>query len=422
MSGLYNFTYEHSNHTGSNFFLGYQLLNTSETEDAIVTVYNVGFQIDGEWLGQRSWSDFYNMRFELPDDYFDADGKESWIYKGQDFLDYTPRVFKPTTYRIPAGQYIYVLGGTSQDAYNGTNVADTANKQVLKGRCSNGAVQFSVTGGDVAGTFYPYNDPAQVQANPPEQGHVDGRNGKDYGAQYKGTDPHLGLIETNLSWTVNDETPKGKLPVTYEVMYDPQAKNNTTPFAEYKSVPHTVNGQEWRTSLNPQNDHKSIGTDMMVFNGIDSEGNPIIIDNEHADGRGEPANTGNWMVTYNDNITLVNTGDKPRTFKVYKKGSVAGALMSCVRDKDGKVLNALMNIRPILYHDKLPAGVDASKYVEKNGTFWPIINGQAYDKLADERSLVYTVTVEPMSYTQFTVDYLILGNSNGGIIHWITVD
>ena len=96
--------------------------------------------------------------------------------------------------------------------------------------------------------------------------------------------------------------------------------------------------------------------------------------------------------------------------------------MSCVRDKDGKVLNALMNIRPILYHDKLPAGVDASKYVEKNGTFWPIINGQAYDKLADERSLVYTVTVEPMSYTQFTVDYLILGNSNGGIIHWITVD
>lgn len=60
-----------------------------------MTVYNIGFQVDGEWLGQRSWSDFYNVRYELPDDYFDENGEESWIYRGQDFLDYTPRVFKP---------------------------------------------------------------------------------------------------------------------------------------------------------------------------------------------------------------------------------------------------------------------------------------------------------------------------------------
>ncbi|MCI8554297.1 MAG: hypothetical protein HFJ80_05055 [Clostridiales bacterium] len=423
MSGMYNFTYEHSNHTGHNIFLGYQLLNTSETEDAVVTVYNIGFQVDGEWLGQRSWSDFYNLRFELPSDYFDEEGKETWYYKGQDFLDYTPRVFEPTTYRIPAGQYIYVLGGTSADAYNHTNVAGTADKQILKGRCSNAAVQFSVTGGDVTGTFYPYNDPAQVQANPPEQGHIDERDGKDYGGQYKGTDPHLGLIEANLCWTVNDKTPAGRLPVTYEVMYDPNASSVTTPFAEYHSVPHTINADNWQTSLNPQNSHRSIGTDMMVFNGIDPQGNPIIIDNEHADGRGQIANTGNWMVTYNDNITLVNTGDKPRTFRVYKSGSASGALMSCVRDREGKVLNALMNIRPLLHNgDKLPDGVDASRYVKKGGTFWPIIDGVSFDQLIDDYSLVCTVTVEPMSYTQFTVDYLILGNSCGGINHWITVD
>ena len=52
---------------------------------------------------------------------------------------------------------------------------------------------------------------------------------------------------------------------------------------------------------------------MMVFNCVDTEGNPLIIDNEHTDGRGEPANTGNWMVTYNDNITLVNSGTRART-------------------------------------------------------------------------------------------------------------
>ena len=42
--------------------------------------------------------------------------------------------------------------------------------------------------------------------------------------------------------------------------------------------------------------------------------------------------------------------------------------------------------------------------------------------MLDDRALVYTVTVEPMSYVQFTVDYLILANSNGGTVHWITVD
>ena len=155
-----------------------------------MTVYNIGFQIDGEWLGQRSWSDFYNLRFELPDDYFDENGKESWIYKGQDFLDYTPRVFKPTTYRIPAERVYLCAGRHLNDAANKVNVADTANRQILKGRCSNGAVQFKVTGGDVTGTLYVYNDLAQVQSNPKRsRGQINFRNDLNYAAQYKGTDP-----------------------------------------------------------------------------------------------------------------------------------------------------------------------------------------------------------------------------------------
>lgn len=421
MSGMYNFTFEHSNHSDGNIFLGYQLLNTG-TEDALVTVYNIGFQVDGEWLGQRSWSDFYNVRYELPDDYFDENGEESWIYRGQDFLDYTPRVFKPTTYRIPAGEYIYVMGGTSNDAANKVNVADTADKQILKGRCANGAVQFKVTGGQITGTLYAYTSPSQVQANPKEQGQIDYRNDRNYAAQYKGTDPHLGLIEANLKWTVNDQTPAGRLPVTYDTMYDDNADKVTEPYAEYNSTSHTVNDDEWLTALNPQNNHTAVGTDMMVFNCVDTEGNPLIIDNEHTDGRGEPANTGNWMVTYNDNITLVNSGTRARTFKVYKAGATGGCLMSCIRDKDGKVYNPMMNIHPILYTGELPATADPSKYVLHNNIYWPIIDGVPFYDMLDDRALVYTVTVEPMSYVQFTVDYLILANSNGGTVHWITVD
>ena len=301
-------------------------------------------------------------------------------------------------------------------------MADTADKPVLVGRCSNGAVQFKVTGGKVTGTFYAYSDFAQVQANPKEQGQIDYRDGKNYAGQYKGTDPHQGLIEANLKWTVNDLTPAGRLPVTYESVYDENAASVTEAYTAYNSTSHTINADEWLTSLNPQNAHTAVGTDMMVFNCIDTNGNPLVIDNEHSDGRKDTANTGNWMVTYNDNITLVNSGTKARTFKVYKQGSSSGCLMSCVRDKDGTVLNALMNIRPILYTDKLPETADPDKYVLIGNTYWPIIDGVSFDKMIGDRSLVYTVTVEPMSCVQFTVDYLILANSNGGIVHWITVD
>ncbi len=40
---------------------------------------------------------------------------------------------------------------------------------------------------------------------------------------------------------------------------------------------------------------------MMTFACITPDGRPIRIDNEHADGAGMPANTGNWMVQYTDN-------------------------------------------------------------------------------------------------------------------------
>ena len=96
--------------------------------------------------------------------------------------------------------------------------------------------------------------------------------------------------------------------------------------------------------------------------------------------------------------------------------------MSCIRDKDGKVYNPMMNIHPILYTGELPATADPSKYVLHNNIYWPIIDGVPFYDMLDDRALVYTVTVEPMSYVQFTVDYLILANSNGGTVHWITVD
>lgn len=420
MSGMYEFTYEHSNHSLGGIYLGYQLLNTGTT-DATVTVYNIGMQVEGEWLGQQSWSDFYNQKFDLPDDYFEKDGSVSWIYEGVDFINYTPRVFKPTTYNIPAGKYIYVLGGTSADAANGTNVANTANKIVKKGKCSNAVVKFSVTGGKITGTFYSYND-IKVAMQQKEQGYVTFRNGKDYSKQYKGTDPHLGIIDSNLSWTVNDLTPRGELPVTFQTSYDKYAMSDTlTPYREYKNGIQKWNSSKWTTALNPQNSHNAIGTDMMIFNCVDTKGIARVIDNNRADGSGEPANTGNWMVQYNDNYTFVNTGSKARTFNIYTKGSISGALMVIIRDKNGNVLDAQVKVQPYT-HDSLPAGANPDNFLKVGGTWWAIVDGTPYYETAVRRSLVRKVVVQPRSFEQVTVDYLNMGNSCGSIEHWVVLD
>ena len=422
------FTYEHSNHTGVPVYFGYQLLNEGDT-DVTVTVTNLGFQENGEWLGQRSWSDYFNYKFELPDDYFNANGTVNPIYVGCDYIDYTPKVRRPETYTIPAGEYIYVLGGTSKDAYNNANVFGSANIYIHKGKCSNGVVKFNVSGGNVTGTFYVYTDPAQVQAKPKEQGFITERynsaTGKltDYSKQYKGVDPTAGLIESNITFVVDEKTAKGKMPVAYNKYWDPKYASKNTPYAEYTLESKAIVSDWWMTSLNPNGVDMAIGTDMMIFQNIDTDGNPIVIDTEHADNSGEPANIGNWMVQYTDNFTLVNAGNTDRTFTFYKRGS--GMLFTMVRDDSGNILEANALCQPYSFAslNDVFAGVDMSLLMNKNGRWWfKVADGRPYCDVYDERSQCYQVTVPAMSVERISIDYVILGNSNGGIRHWVELD
>jgi len=388
LSGDVQVTWEHSNYTGSFIYLGYQLKNEG-TEDAFVTVMNVGYQTTGEWLGQQSWSDYYNRRFELPDDYFTENGAESERYRGQNFLDYTPRIFQPTTYRIPVGEYIYVVGGTSKDAWNETNVAQTADIFVKKGHCTNAAANFFVTGGKVTGTFYCYQNADQVKAEPEEQGYITLRKGTQFGYQYKGVDYHAGLIESNPVFIVNDQTPAGSLPVVYENYYDETAQFNPMPYEEFHSKPNTVERHSWTTNINPQNNRRGVGTDMSSFECVTVKGDTVVIDNEHADGTGNTGNFGNWMIDYHDNITLVNQGDKERTFTINK--SANGALMTYVADREGNILATKCTIVPI------------------------------EDSPDTRHWQIYEVTVPAHSSRQLTVSFLLMGNSYGGVSHWIDV-
>ncbi len=420
------FTYEHSNHTGAPVYFGYQLKNDGDT-DVSVTVYNLGFQIDGEWLGQRSWSDYFNYRFELPEDYFLENGKENPIYIGCDYLDYTPTPREPVTVEIPAGEYIYVLGGTSEDAYNNTSIFDTADKPIQKGKCSNAVVRFNVSGGSVTGTFYCYTDPEQVKENPEEQGFITERfnsaTGKmtDYSKQYKGVDPTAGLIESNLTFVVDNDTEDGRLPVIYTKYADYGYASKNTPYAEYQPTKKVVVDNKWVTALNPNSVESAIGTDMMIFQCVDTEGNDIVIDTLRADSSGEPANIGNWMVQYTDNFTLVNVSDEAKTFKLFKRNN-GGVLFTMARDDEGNILAAKALTGPYNFGSEAEifAGVDKSLLQFKNGRFWfTVADGRPYCDVIDERSEVYSVTVQPNSVERVSIDYVILGNSNGGTTHWV---
>jgi len=386
LTGEVYVTYEHANYAGQNVYLGYQLKNEGDT-DVYVTVMNVGYQWTGTWFGQLAWYDFYNTKFDLPDDYFTASGAISSKYSGLDYAyqDYTPRVFQPTTYRLPAGEYFWVIGGTSADAYNNINVDNSANHYVNQIRCANGNVKFTVTGGSVTGTMYCYTNAANIQNDPPALGYVaDG-----YAQQYSGIAPHHGVIDNYVTWTFNDNVGGGMLPVSYTNYYDNNCPAQTAPYAAYNVTAHrTTNATSWMTHLNPHNNHQAVGMDMVDFAWHDENGNPVLIDNNHADGAGLPANSANWMIEYQDHFTLINQGNKARIITLHLRDH--GSLALLVRDSEsGEVLETAFT-----------AGLG------ENNVF---------------SNYTYDVLVPAHSVKQITLDYLLVACSYGSVTHAATI-
>lgn len=378
LTGEIFFTFEHANYSGKPIYLGYQVKNEG-VSDVFVTVENIGYQAGGTWFGQNAWFDYYNTSFALPNDYIENPN----LYSNYDYayMNYSPRIYQPTTYRLPAGQYFYVIGGTTEDAYNNIDVDDSADKKLEINRCANGNVKFSVNGGHVTGTFYAYDDVSQVLADPAQQGYKVG----NYAAQYSGLANHSGVIDNYATWTFNDLTNEGALPVSYTNYYDDNVPAKTTPYKEYNNTEHTVtDALMWMTHLNPQNDHKAVGTDMVDFTWVDGFGDEIVIDSYHADGAGAPANTANWMIEYQDHFTFVNQGNADRKVKIsFKDG---GTLAMMVRDSNtGEVISTGYSM------------------------------GQA--KLYYE----YELTIKAHSIKQITMQYVLVACSYGNVMHTVTL-
>ncbi len=375
-------TFEHANYSGSNAYLGYQLKNNTD-HDVYITITNVGYQWIGTWFGQLAWYDFYNTSFELPEDYLNENGGITSKYSHLDYAykNYQPRVYQPTTYRLPAGEYFWVIGGTSADAYRNINVDNSANHYVNNIRCANGNVKFTVTGGEVTGTMYCYTNASQVKAEPKALGYV----AAGYAQQYSGIGNHHGVIDNYMEWTFGDDDKAGMLPVTYTNYYANYVPTYSPAYNKYNSTPHVNNTTSWMTHLNPQNDHRAVGMDMVEFIWHDQNGKPIVIDNHHADGCGQPANTANWMIEYQDHFTFVNQGDTDRTVTLHLRDH--GTLAILVRDSlTGEVLEA-----------SYTAGLGENSNVFSNYT--------------------YDVVIPAHSVKQITLDYLLVACSYGSVIH-----
>ena len=370
--GVY-FTSENRNLTGQKILLGLQLRNDSG-QNITVKVKNIGYQTGIDWVGQVEWTDFFGTEYRLEE----AGGNYA-------FTDtYSPSNFKEVTYTVPSGKYIYVMGGSSADAYKNVNVGRTADKYVGNGQVVNGAVYFEVNGpkSGVSLAFVCYTSPSAPVTAKTQQGYVVERDGRSYGRQYLGSAPYL-CAQASMAWNVDDNFRDGdKLKVKYDVEYydDPASYGVYGAYSGNPSVRH-MSGTSWFTHINPSNHNEYIGTDMMPFYCVTEDGAPVVIDIYHNVGTGKPANIGIWMVVYEETLSFYNSGTRPRTFTLFLKNN--GVLAVNLRSADGGLLDSL-------YH-------------------W------------DASSPVFTVNVSPGRQKDVYLEYVLLANSYGSIEHYIKV-
>ena len=381
------FTFEHQSFK-TDVYYGYQVRNTG-TEDAYITVKNVGYQQagDGSYYGEKEWINFYNTKFELPDMSDWTEGQKNSFDAWYGFSGNYPNLqFQAITYRIPAGQYMYVIGGTKTDSFGGFVVSDTGDR-LVNSTCQNGAVLFEVSGSAEA-AFYVYTDFSEIKNDttshlgfvyPTERCHV----GVDEGM----------LVDNRAEWTFNDKTPAQSLPVTYTNYYKDFAEGEGEkgePFSKIESTPHEKHGTVWYTHSNVQRYHDAVGTDMTTFHTV-YNGKSVATGNDYYDVTGRTSNIGNWMKDYIDTFTFVNQGDSAREITVRLNPINSGALVVLVRDEQGKL-------------------------IENTAQFALVYRASEYGDAINEE-FRYVFTVEPHSVKQIHGEYNLMANSYGTVEH-----
>lgn len=330
LTGDVFFTNENRNLCEQSIYTGLQLRNDSG-EDIKVTVKNIGYMAsNSDWFGQREWTDFFDTTYRLQR----TSGEFSFS------APVSPKGFTTETYTVPDGKYIYVMGGTSADAYGKANAGGTADMPVPNGAIINGAVYFSVEGPakGVSAAYVCYDSASEPVLTKEQQGYIVEKDGHAFGRQYLGSAPYL-CAEASMAWNINDDfADGGRLPIKYSVQY----YNNTSAAGDYgeytNPLKNIVTGTTWYTHLNSANHNTYFGTDMMPFYCVTEDGTPVVIDVHHNDGTGKPANIGNWMIVYEEYLGFTNSGRNTREFKLFIKNK--GVLAMNVRDENGGLIDS----------------------------------------------------------------------------------
>ena len=225
---------------------------------------------------------------------------------------------------------------------------------------------------------------------------------------HNGNDNYYGVVDSDLVWVFNDKTPAGRLPVTYSnPYYVPSANNDdeTVLGKAFEPIPQNLmttidasnkNG-EWLTHISPNVVKTAVGTDMTSFHTINSKTKAdIIADYEHFSKDGSINSIGNWMTDYIDTITLVNQGDKDRTFTYHLTPN--GALAVFIRKENGLV----------------DASYTPTYIIDRNPDGW---ESEKYGNIGVHHPFEYSVKVPAHTVKQFSVNYNLLANSCGTVTH-----
>lgn len=383
-------TFENSNRTSiEKIYLGYRIVNNDD-HDIYVTIKNVGYQVDGSWLGEKAWIDYYGLKCDMDksnftDKEFIYDNKNynaySWFNDYLNFdVNHKPHNIRPTTIKLPKGKYIYVIGGTSEDSYKNININDTANNALKKNHCANGNVLFIINNGVATGEFVCYDDVNKINSkdviiqNMRKYGEHD-----DFGGRM-GVSNHHGVIECNPVWVFNDKTKSTNLPVKYYPKYANELKESYKPFEKVKNIiKHEVISDRWLTHLSAMYHHNYVGDDM-VSNKVTYNNKEIILSVNQANPAGKVWDFGNWMIEYQENLVFVNQGDKERTIKFYLING--GSIFYIFKDEEGNVL--------------------------KCGTTFITCTG---------RIPCYEIIIQPHSRKVISMQSVLLANNNGSIEH-----
>jgi hypothetical protein len=290
--GQYRNFFEHVNYTGRTINFGIQVYNPSSTTTATVTVRGKGFVVGTG--GGRPFADAFAT--PLNTTYTLAPGRSAWIFRSD--ADYN-----------------------NQRPINANNFFS-------------GVVDFDVSGTTVFVTDLAYQNFVYLTswsymgyitrqpANP---------NDAPESRVYKGT--MTGGTITNLSFTINDSTAIGDLPVQY-----PRYLNDGT--GKYVASSTIVSGTNWYTHELPWRENSS-STAIVVANdmsNIEMPGFGTVYALQPTLGTGSPynyANLANWGVVYHQKVTITNGGTRSRSFQMRLGTASGGAAPLAYRGSDG---------------------------------------------------------------------------------------